>query len=111
MVVEFYDCRNYSAEEILAFMIKKNPALRHRAQRRRVYVGASGNVADRLYRHKALERLLFCARTAHRNVAAAVERIAREMGFNIGNVGWGGCGTNSHSIYVYAYKMSPSTIE
>ena len=111
MNIAFYDCRDYTAQEILAFMIKKNPSLRQRAERRRVYVGASGNVAERLYRHNARERLLFCVRTAHRNVAAAVERLAREMGFCIGNVEWGGCGTNSHYIFVYAYRMGAATIE
>ena len=111
MEIPFYECRDYTAEEIIAFMIKKSPVLRQRAARRRVYVGASGNVAERLYRHNARERLLFCARTAHRNVAAAVERLAHEMGFCIGNVEWGGCGTNSHSVFVYAYRLDGSTIE
>ena len=111
MEIPFYECRDYTAKEILDFMIEENPSLQHRAARGRVYVGASGNVAERLYRHNARERLLFCARTAHRNVAAAVERLAHEMGFCIGNVEWGGCGTNSHSVFVYAYRMGGSTIE
>ena len=111
MEIPFYECRDYTAKEILNLMIEENPSLQHRAARGRVYVGASGNVAERLRRHNARERLLFCARTAHRNVAAAVERLAHEMGFCIGNVEWGGCGTNSHSVFVYAYIMDAHTIE
>ena len=111
MEIKCHDCRNYSAQEILDYMIVLNPSLRHSLNRRRTYIGASGNVAERLYRHNARNKLLFCALTAHRNVASAVERLAHEMGFCIGNVEWGGSGTNSHSVYVYAYRMTATTVE
>ena len=111
MEIKIFDCRDYSAAEILEFMIKLNPSLRYPANRRRVYVGATFNIDERLYRHNARENLIFCAQTAHQNVAAKVEELAYESGFNIGEVKWGGNGTNSYSIYVYAYRITPSTIE
>lgn len=88
------------------------PSLRNRACRKRVYVGATGNVAARLQRHNVSDdEFLFSAQTAHRCVAAKVERLAYENGFRIGDVSWGGNGTNSLSIYVYAYIITDSTRE
>lgn len=106
-----YDCRDYSAEEIIELMIELYPALEHRENRRRIYVGATGNIAERLYRHNAEDKVIFCAQTAHQNVAAKVEALAHDYGFNIGDVKWGGNGTNSYSIYVYAYRITRDTIE
>ena len=64
MEIKLFDCRDCSAAEILDYMIKLNPALRYAANRRRVYVGATGNIAERLYRHNARENLIFCAQTS-----------------------------------------------
>ena len=100
-----YDCRDYSAEEIIEHMIELYPALEHQENRRRIYVGATGNIAERLYRHNAEDKVIFCAQTAHQNVAAKVEALAHDYGFNIGKVTHGGNGTNSHSINVYAYEI------
>lgn len=108
----YYDCHDCNAEEILEFMMELFPFLRDRANRKRVYVGATGNVAARLQWHNVSDgEYLFSARTAHRGVAARVERLAHEKGFCIGNVSWGGNGTNSSSVYVYAYIITDSTIE
>lgn len=93
-----------SAEEIVELMIKLNPDLRSLIKRQKVYVGATGNIEGRLRCHNA-KRILFCARTASQRVAAEVERVAASRGFNIGKVTHGGNGTNSHSIYVYAYEI------
>ncbi len=90
-----------SAEEIVDYMIKLNPELEGPIKRQKVYVGATGNIEERLRRHNA-PRAIFCAQTANRRVAAKVEEVAHNEGFYIGDVTWGGNGTNSHSIYVYA---------
>ena len=108
---KIYDCRDCSAEEIIERMIELCPALEHRGNRRRIYVGVTGDIAERIYRHNAEDKVIFCAQTAHQNVAAKVEALAHDYGFNIGDVGWGGNGTNSRSIYVYAYKITSDTIE
>lgn len=104
MELDIKDCRSMSAEEIVDYMIKLNPELRGPIKRLRVYVGATGNIAERLRRHNA-SRAIFCAQTANRRVAAKVEEVACSQGFNIGNVTHGGNGTNSHSIYVYACEI------
>lgn len=105
------DCRNFSAEGIVDFFMELYPELYNRDNRRRVYVGATGNIKERLYRHNAKDNLLFCAQTAAQWVAAKVEEIANELGFEIGDVRHGGNGTNSKSIFVYAYLIDEHTIE
>ena len=110
-MIKIYDCRTFSAEEIINYMIGLNPSLKHVANRRRIYVGATRNIGERLYRHNAEDEVIFCAQTAHQNVAAKVEALAYNLGFNIGSVKWGGNGTNSYSIYVYAYRITDNTIE
>ena len=110
-MLKIYDCRDYSAEEIIESIIKLYPALRYRDNRRRIYVGATGDINKRLYCHNAEDKVIFCAQTAHQNVAAKVEALAYDYGFNIGDVKWGGNGTNSHSIYVYAYRITGDTVE
>ena len=104
MEIEILDCHEMSAEEIVELMIKLNPDLRSLIKRQKVYVGATGNIEERLSRHNA-KTILFCARTASQRVTAEVERVAAARGFNIGKVTHGGNGTNSHSIYVYAYEI------
>ena len=108
---KIYDCSDFSAEEIINYMIELNPSLRRLENRRRTYVGATKDINERLYRHNAADEVIFCAQTAHQNVAAKVESIAYDLGFNIGSVKWGGNGTNSYSIYVYAYRITGDTIE
>ena len=110
-MINIYDCRAFSAEDIINYMIGLNPSLKHVANRRRIYVGATRNIEERLYRHNAEDEVIFCAQTAHQNVAAKVEALAYNLGFNIGRVKWGGNGTNSYSIYVYAYRITDNTIE
>lgn len=104
MEIEILDCHDLSAEEIVDYMIEMNPDLQSLIKRQKVYVGATGNIEERLSRHNA-KRILFCARTASQRVAAEVERVAATRGFNIGKVTHGGNGTNSHSIYVYTYEI------
>ena len=104
MKFEPIDCHEMSAEEIVELMIKFNPDLKGPIKRQKVYVGATGNIEERLRSHNA-KRILFCARTASQRVAAEVERVAAARGFNIGKVTHGGNGTNSHSIYVYAFEI------
>ena len=104
MKFEPIDCHNLSAEEIFRLMIKRNPALKGMIKRQKVYVGATGDIEERLRRHK-VEKPLFYARTASQKVASEVERIAVTRGFNIGNVTYGGNGTNSHSVFVYACEI------
>ena len=104
MEIEILDCHEMSAEEIVELMIKLNPDLQSLIKRQKVYVGATGNIEERLSRHNA-KRILFCARTASQRVAAEVERVAAARGFNIGKVTHGGNGTNSHSVYVYAFEI------
>ena len=101
----YYDCRDLSAEEILLLLMELYPALRDEANRKRVYIGATGNLAERLRRHNVKE-VLFCARTANRRVAARVEELANQLGFEIGDVEHGGNGTNSFSLFVYAFDMT-----
>ncbi len=110
-MLNIYDCRDLSAKEIIEYMMELYPSLRYLKERRQTYIGATGDIAERLYRHNAADEVIFCARTAHRNVAAAVEALAHNMGFNIGDVKWGGNGTNSHSIYVYAYRITDDTVQ
>ena len=104
MEIEILDCHDLSAEEIVAYMIEQNPDLRSLIKRQQVYVGATGDIEGRLRSHNA-KRILFCARTASQRVAAEVERVAAARGFNIGKVTHGGNGTNSHSVYVYAFEI------
>lgn len=104
MKLDILDCHDMSAEEIVELMIKMNPELEGPIKRQKVYVGATGNIEERLRRHNAT-KLLFCARTANQRVAAKVEEIAVAYGFNIGDVTWGGNGTNSHSVCVYACEI------
>jgi hypothetical protein len=111
MKLQILDCHDLTAEQIVDYMIELNPDLQSLIKRQKVYVGSTCNIDERLYRHNARENLIFCAQTAHQNVAAKVEELAYESGFNIGEVKWGGNGTNSYSIYVYAYRITPSTIE
>lgn len=108
--MEIIDCHCFSAKEILNLIIKQNPELRYIENRRRVYIGATSNIAERLYRHNA-RKVIFCAKTACQRVAAAVEAEALKMGFNIGNVKHGGNGTNSRSIYIYAYIIDEYSLE
>ena len=104
MKLQILDCHDLSAEEIVDYMIKLNPDLKGPIKRQKVYVGATGNIEERLRRHNAT-KVLFCARTASQRVAAKVEEIACSLGFCIGNVTHGGNGTNSHSIFVYACEI------
>ena len=98
------DCHKMSAEEIVELMIKLNPDLKGPIRRQKVYVGATGNIEERLRRHK-VDKPLFYARTANQSTAAKVEEIACSLGFCIGDVTHGGNGTNSHSVCVYACDM------
>ena len=110
MKLEIIDCRDLSAKEILDEMIRMHPWLEDPDNRQWVYVGATGDINERLYRHNA-KKVLFCAQTANQRVAAAVEEEALKLGFCIGNVKHGGNGTNSFSIYIYAYIIDRYTIE
>lgn len=105
------DCRNYSAEEIIDYFMELYPSLKNPANRRRVYIGVTGNIVERIRRHNAKDNLLFSVQTAAQWVAAKVEELAHRLGFNIGDVQHGGNGTNSNSIYVYAYLIDKHTIE
>ena len=107
---KIHNCRSYSAQEIIEFMIRLNPLLRIEDNRNKVYVGATGDIRERMRRHNTKE-LLFAAQTAGQRVAAKVEATALKYGFHIGNVKHGGNGTNSHSIYIYAYRITKETIE
>ena len=98
------DCHKMSAEEIVELMIKLNPDLKGPIRRQKVYVGATGNIEERLRRHK-VDKPLFYARTASQSTAAKVEEFACSLGFCIGDVTHGGNGTNSHSVCVYACNM------
>lgn len=111
MELDIKDCRDYSAEAIIKCFIKQYPELKEKENRRRVYIGVTGNIEERLRRHNAKDNLLFCAQTAAQWVAAKVEEIANGLGFEIGDVSHGGNGTNSYSIYVYAYFIDEHTIE
>ena len=111
MEYHIYDCVNLSADEIINYLIEIYPELQDRRARAGVYIGTTGNIADRLYRHNAKDNLLFCAKVANRRVAARFEKIALESGFQIGDVIHGGNGTNSYSIFVYAYEIDKYTIE
>ena len=104
------DCHHLNAKEIINLIIKQNPELCYIENRRKVYIGATSNIAERLYRHNA-QKVIFCAKTASQRVAAAVEAEALKMGFNIGNVKHGGNGTNSRSIYIYAYIIDEYSLE
>ncbi len=104
MELVILDCHEMSAEEIVELMIKLNPDLKGPIKRQKVYVGATGNIEERLRRHK-VDKPLFYARTASQRTAAKVEEIACSLGFCIGDVTHGGNGTNSHSIYVYAFEI------
>lgn len=108
-----YDCRSYTANEILELLFDIYPEIANdRKCRKRIYVGATGNVKERVCYHKiSIGDIIFCAQTAHRNVATKVEEIAHEKGFYIGNVSYGGNGTNSKSIYVYAYVITKDTVQ
>lgn len=104
MKLQILDCHDLSAEEIVDYMIELNPDLQSLIKRQKVYVGATGNIEERLRRHK-VDKPLFYARTASQRTAAKVEEIACSLGFCIGDVTHGGNGTNSHSIYVYAFEI------
>ena len=104
------NCRDLSAKEIVEYIIELNPDLRDVKNRIRVYVGVTGNIEERLCRHNAIE-VLFIGQTANQGVAAAVEAEARRRGFYIGKVFHSGNGTNSYSIYVYAYLREWYTID
>lgn len=104
MELDIKDCRSMSAEEIVDYMIELNPELEGPIKRLKVYVGATGNIEERLRRHN-VTKVLFCARTASQKVAAKVEEVAHSQGFDIGNVTHGGNGTNSHSVFVYACEI------
>lgn len=104
------DCRDLSAKEIVDYIIELNPDLRDAKNRKRVYVGVTGDIEERLRWHNA-GVVLFRGQTASQAVAAAVEAEARRRGFYIGKVGHGGNGTNSYSIYVYAYLREWYTID
>ncbi len=108
--MEPINCRDLSAKEIVDYIIELNPWLRDVNNRAIVYVGVTGNIEERLRRHNARE-VIFRGETANQDVAAAVEDEARRRGFYIGKVVHGGNGTNSYSIYVYAYLMDRYTIE
>lgn len=110
MDIHVYNCRNLSAQEIITAIIEKYPWLKCEENRRLVYIGATKDIGDRLRRHRA-GRVLFCGQTANQMVAAKVEDIAYKMGFYIGGVSWGGNGTNSYSIYVYAYLITSDTVQ
>ena len=108
-----YDCRDYTAEEIIDLLLDVNYELKYdRTRRKRVYVGATSDVKSRARDHNiTVDDIFFCAQTTHQKVAAKVERLAKEAGFNIGNVSWGGNGTNSKSLYVYAYVITRKTVQ
>ena len=110
-MIQSYDCRNYSAKEIILLLFDLFPELQNnRKMRRRVYLGATNDVERRAREHKIpVDKIIFCAQTANQRVAAKVEELAKELGFNIGNVDHGGNGTNSHSIYIYAYVVTRKT--
>ena len=108
MEIRIQDCRHFSAEEIIKAIMNRHTWLKKKENRCYVYIGATKDIKDRLRRHKAT-KILFCAQTANRRVASKVEEVANRLGFNIGDVSWGGNGTNSYSIYVYAYMIDKNT--
>lgn len=102
------DCRNYTAEEIILLLFDIYPELQNSKRRRkRVYVGVTNDIVRRAREQNiALDEIIFYAQTATQLVAAKAERLAKELGFEIGDVKHGGNGTNSCSIYVYAYVIT-----
>ena len=70
--MEPLNCRDLSAKEIVDYIIELNPDLRDLKNRKRVYVGVTGNIEERLRRHNA-GVVLFRGQTASLAVAAAVE--------------------------------------
>ena len=96
MKFEPIDCHKMSAEEIVELMIKFNPDLKGPIKRQKVYVGATGNIEERLRRHK-VDKPLFYARTASQRTAAKVEEIACILGFCIGDAVFDiACGSRTH---------------
>ncbi len=108
MEITSIDCRNYTAKEVLLLLYDHFPELQNsKRKRKRVYVGVTGDIVRRAREHNiALSEIIFYAQTAAQWVAAKVEKLAKELGFEIGDVEHGGNGTNSHSVYVYAYVIT-----
>ena len=102
------DCRHYTAKEILLLLFDLYPELQNsRSRRKRVYIGVTNDTERRAREHNiTIDEIIFCAQTANQRVAAKVEEIAKELGFEIGDVEYGGNGTNSYSIYIYAYVIT-----
>lgn len=108
MEITSIDCRDYKAEQVIALLFDIHPELQNsRRKRKRVYIGVTNDINRRAREHNiSIEEIIFYAQTAAQWVAAKVEEIAHKQGFKIGDVKYGGCGTNSYSIYVYAYVIT-----
>lgn len=48
----------------------------------------------------SIDEIIFYAQTANHRVAAKVEELVKELGFEIGEIECGGNGANSYSIYM-----------
>ena len=108
MKITSIDCRDYTAEQVIALLFDIHPELQNSKRKRsRVYVGITNDIERRAREHNiAINEIVFYAQTSAQWVAAKVEELAYELGFAIGDVEYGGNGTNSHSIYVYAYVIT-----
>ena len=108
MEITSIDCRDYKAEQVIALLFDIHPELQNSSRKRkRVYIGVTNDIYRRAREHNiSIDEIIFYAQTAAQCVAAKVEEIAHEQGFKIGDVKYGGCGTNSYSIYVYAYAIT-----
>ena len=108
MEITIIDCRGYKAEQVMALLFDIHPELQNsKMKRKRVYIGVTNDINRRAREHNiSIDEIIFYAQTAAQWVAAKVEEIAHELGFKIGDVKHGGNGTNSYSIYVYAYVIT-----
>ena len=102
------DCKSYTAEEIISLLFDIYPELQnHQRKRKHVYIGMTNDIKRRTLEHNiSIDEIIFYAQTANQRVAAKVEELAKELGFEIGEVEHGGNGTNSYSIYIYAYVIT-----
>ena len=108
MEITSIDCRDYKAEQVIALLFDIHPELQNSSRKRkRVYIGVTNDIYRRAREHNiSIDEIIFYAQTAAQWVAAKVEEIAHEQGFEIGDVKHGGNGTSSYSIYVYAYVIT-----
>ena len=74
------------------------------------YCGITNNVEENLRRHNIAQYLVAC-RCDNANIAAEVERLLHDTGFDTGNTDVPGNGGTDDSVIVYMYKKSDETIE